>query len=120
MARRVQARAEDIYKDKLDRHLSVEERHESLVMEIHKETAQTLGRAAAKVEAAIEEITPIVAALETAPEEERPALEEAYEAARQRAERARLDLRITREAIGLLDNRNLARLYPIPPRRTAL
>ena len=119
MARRVQARGEDVYQDKLDQHLSLEERHESLVMEIHKETAQTLGRAAAKVESAIEEIAGIEKALEVRPRRaERPALEAAFEATRQKAERARLDLRITREAIGLLDNRHLARLYPIPPKRT--
>jgi 4'-phosphopantetheinyl transferase EntD len=115
---RMKARGhESPYLDRLEAHLSLEERHETLEVEIRREVASSLGRAGVKVDYAFLSLEEATAALDAATPDERAERQAAYEAARRAAERALLDLRITREAVGLNDHVSLQRMYPLPPRR---
>ncbi len=107
------------YLDRIEAHLSLEERQESLELEIRRETAASLGRAGVKVDFAMLALEDATLALDEAPAEERDARWAAYTEAHAAASRALLDLKITREAVGLRNHSTLHRMYPIPPRRSA-
>lgn len=106
------------YLDRLEAHLSIEERQESLEIEIRRETAASLGRAGVKVDYAMLALEASTLALDESTdanyETRRAAYLDAYEA----AARALLDLKITREAIGLRNHSTLHRMYNLPPRRS--
>jgi hypothetical protein len=97
--------------------------HESLLAELRAEMAAALGRAGDKVGTALEDL----AAAENALEEPHPDGEanpgvrnarwEAYELRYARAERALWQLRVHREALGLLRHDPLKWLFPLPPKR---
>jgi 2-polyprenyl-6-methoxyphenol hydroxylase-like FAD-dependent oxidoreductase len=91
---------------------------EKLEEEIRKEKAAALGRAGERLEAALEDARALGRALDAeADPERRPARLRQYEAARRRAESARLMLLIQREAIGLRHHRVVDQQFPEPPRR---
>lgn len=104
--------------DRLRAHLSTEEHHDHLQNELHREIAQALGRAEAKVVAAL-----LTLELADRDVDEAPTLQARAEAlvareqCRRNALQARSDYKIHREAVGLRRNRDLDALYPIPPPR---
>lgn len=105
------------YLDRLRSRLTPSERHEALEAEIAQEVAQALGRSEAKVNHALLELELLAREIDAARPEHRPALEARFDLLVERAERARRDLLIHREAVGIRQNAILERLYPIPERR---
>ncbi len=105
------------YLDRLRARIDPGERQESLEAEIASEIAQALGRSEAKVNAALLELELLGRAIDESPAGAREALEARFDALVTHAERARRDLLIHREAVGIRQNQILERLYPIPPRR---
>ena len=91
---------------------------EKLEEEIAREKAAALGRAGERLDAALEEARALGLALdaERDPERRSARLRE-YEAARRRAEFARMMLLVQREAIGLRHHRLVDQQFPEPPRR---
>jgi hypothetical protein len=86
--------------------------------EILREKAAALGRAGERLEHALAETAALGAALDAERDPaRRPALLADYEAARRRADSARLMLIIQREAVGLRQHRDVERQFPDPPRR---
>lgn len=107
---------ESAYLDRLEERISAEEEETRLEVEVRAEIAAALGRTGAKVDMAFLELEVAKKALEAAPPgPEREALGERYQACRSAAEATRLDLRIHREAIGIRRNRDIDRMYPLPP-----
>lgn len=78
--------------------------------ELRGEAAASMGRAADKVAAAL-------AALRAADPGDSPEAIAAFNALRDRALRAKWELRVHREAVGLRSHDALDALYPVPPRR---
>jgi hypothetical protein len=86
--------------------------------EIAGEKAAALGRTGERLEAALAEVAAIEHRLATAREAgPRARLLEEYEAARRRAQTARLALVIHREALGLRTHRVVDQQFPEPPPR---
>lgn len=102
------------YMRRLEAHLSVEERHETLEAEIRQEMASALGRTVTKLDHALLELELAERDLDRAPTDESWAR---YDLAHERAHSARRDLRIHREAIGIRRNPDLHERFPIPARR---
>lgn len=100
--------------ERLKATLDVEAQHRELEAEVHQEMAFALGRTGARLERALEALEAASQAVEAASAEDRGAALATFEAARQIALDARLDLLIHREAIGIGDNRDLDDRYPIP------
>ncbi len=105
--------------ERLRHHLSTEEQHEQLETEMRSEIARALGRAEAKVLAAL-------VALELADDDVKLAGDdavrrsealEAREQRRREALEARTDYKIHREAVGIRRNAQLDQLFPVPPPR---
>jgi hypothetical protein len=90
----------------------------ALEREIVKEIAYSLGRAANKLEAALQQAAHTRSALESAALDpaERQLLRARFGEERAHAERRLRDLMIQREALGFLHHTDLLRLYPLPPR----
>jgi hypothetical protein len=112
---------ESPYLDHLRQRLDVSQAHEQLEVEIVREMAAALGRAEAKVVAALLRLELAGKALDAAegpPARARCAAE--FDARRRDALRARWELAIQREAVGLRRNAILDQLYPIPPAAPAL
>lgn len=92
---------------------------EELEREIVREIAAALGRSAEKVERALSRLETGRRAVDAArDDEERARATAAFEALRAAAVRARHDLLIHREAVGIRRNDALETLYPIPPSLT--
>ena len=92
---------------------------EKLEEEILREKAAALGRAGERLESALEEARELGRALDAERDpERRAALLRLYEAARRRADSARLMLVVQREAIGLRYHRDVDLQFPQPPRRS--
>jgi len=108
---------ESRYLDRLSARVDAEEEVHRLEAEIRAEVASALGRAGAKVDHAFLEMEVARRDVEAAaPPEERAEAIARYNARRDAAEAARLDLRIHREAVGFRRNEDLNRMYPLPPR----
>ncbi len=105
------------YLDRLRSRLDPWERHEALEAEIAQEVAAALGRSEAKVNHALLELEILGREIDASRPGERAELEARFDLLVERAERARRDLLIHREAAGIRQNAILERLYPIPPRR---
>ena len=87
---------------------------QTLEQEILTEMAAALSRAAAKVDAALLRLEVTGKALDAAPE---PALRQRFNTEREAALRARWELKVHREALGMYDNSEINTHYPVPPRR---
>jgi hypothetical protein len=87
---------------------------DELAVELMAERAAALGRAEAKIEVALLELQVIAHDLDAGAPSSRVA---DFNRVRQAAERARWELQVHREALGLRRNDILRELYPIPPRR---
>ncbi len=108
---------ESPYLDRLRQRLDVEQAHHALEQEIIAEMASALGRAEDKVNAALLRMELAAAAVATAADETQRRLRRlAFNARRDEALRARWELVIQRESVGLRRNDVLEALYPIPPR----
>ncbi len=91
---------------------------EKIETEILAEKASALGRAGERLEDALREAWALLARLDAAPPgDERRTLLARYQAARDRAARARLMLLIQREAVGLRHHRLVDQEFPEPPPR---
>lgn len=106
---------ESPYLDRLRRRLDVSQGRDSLETEIIREMAAALGRAEDKVNAALLELELAGRALATAVAGERRRCAASFNARRATALRARWELLIHREALGMRRNDVLEQLYPIPP-----
>jgi len=93
--------------------------HESLLAELREEMAAALGRAGDKVTRALEDLAEAEHTLDAPPAGGEADLHqwEVYEACYARAERALWQLRVHREALGLLRHDPLQWLFPLPPKR---
>ena len=100
------------------RRARLEAGYQGLLHDLNRERAGALGRAGRKVTLALAALAQAEAALD-APEDERsPATRwQAYAEAYAAAEHALWELRITREAAGLREHRDVLAAYPLPPRR---
>lgn len=108
---------ESPYLDRLRARHDVAAAQEELEREIIHEMAQALGRAGEKVDVALLRLDLAGKALAAATDPgERARLAAAFNALRDAALTARLELRIHREAVGIRRNDALDREYPIPPR----
>lgn len=108
---------ESPYLDRLRARHDVAAAQEELEKEIIHEMAQALGRAGEKVDVALLRLDLAGKALAAATDPgERARLAAAFNALRDAALTARLELRIHREAVGIRRNDALDREYPIPPR----
>lgn len=106
------------YLDRLRSRLDVEQAQATLEQEIVAEIAAALGRTAAKLDHALLRLELAGRELDAAVEPEaRVACAARFEEFRQEALRARHELLIHREAVGIRRNDVLETLYPIPPRR---
>lgn len=88
----------------------------ALEAEIRSEQAAAYGRAGRKVEAALVALGLATDALLTASDAEIAAARRAWREVRDEAERARWELLVHREALGLLRQGDVEEQYPIPPR----
>jgi len=108
------------YLDRLRTRLDVEAAQEELEKEIVREMAAALGRSGEKVDVALLRLElagrDLAAATDLA---ERARLTVRFNALRAEALKARHELRIHREAVGIRRNDMLDREYPIPPRARA-
>lgn len=97
--------------------------HQSIELEIVQEMASALGRAEDKVNVALLKLEVVAKKLAEA-ESLRPRPPEwgewiaEFNARREEALKAREELVIHREALGMYNNSMLPSLYPIPPKRT--
>jgi hypothetical protein len=106
------------YLDRLRQRLDVEQAHATLEREIVQEIAAALGRTAAKLDYALLRLELSARELDAAvTDEERAIRAEVVEARRTDALRARHELLIHREAVGIRRNEILEQVYPIPPSR---
>ena len=85
--------------------------------EIRREKAAALGRAGERLEEALREVSALGRGLDAATGATRESVFAAYEAARRRAEHARLALVIQREAAGIRRHAVVDQQFPAPPRR---
>ena len=109
---------ESPYLDRLRARVDVGLAFESLEKEIAREMASALGRAGEKVDHALLRLELAGREVDAAHEgAERRKRIEVYNQLRREALRARHELQIHREAIGIRRNRILEQVYPIPPRR---
>ena len=108
------------YLDRLRTRRDVEAAQEELEKEIVREMAAALGRSGEKVDVALLRLElagrDLAAATDLA---ERARLTVRFNALRAEALKARHELRIHREAVGIRRNDMLDREYPIPPRARA-
>jgi len=105
------------YLDRLRQRLDVEQAHATLEQEIVQEIAAALGRTAAKLDYALLRLEIAARDLDAAPADDTAAGTARFNALRDEALRARHELLIHREAVGIRRNDLLEQLYPIPPRR---
>jgi hypothetical protein len=106
------------YLDRLRQRLDVEQAHATLEREIVQEIAAALGRTASKLDHALLELELAGKDLDAAvTPDERAACAARFDALRAHALRARHELLIHREAVGIRRNDVLEQLYPVPPRR---
>ncbi len=106
------------YLDRLRQRLDVEQAQATLEQEIVQEIAGALGRTAAKLDHALLLLELAARDLDAAADDgERAACAARFEARRADALRARHELVIHREAVGIRRNDVLEQLYPVPPRR---
>lgn len=107
------------YLERLRGRLDPEAALADLQAEIVREQAAALGRAEDKVNLALLELDVLGRRLDVLDPSDpaRPALLLAFAGGRVRAERARWELQVHREALGLRQNGILGELYPIPPGR---
>ena len=89
----------------------------TLEQEIVQEIAAALGRTAAKLDYALLRLELAARDLDAAAGDEVAACAARFDALREEALRARHELLIHREAVGIRRNDVLEQLYPIPPRR---
>lgn len=109
------------YLARVEARLSLEQRVENLQVELMQEMANALGRVELRVNMALAELDLQRAKYDRAlargaPEAERNALIEAFNAQRELARARVRELLIQREAMGFRRNQILNELYPIPPR----
>jgi hypothetical protein len=107
---------ESPYLDRLKARVDVAQAQSSLEKEIVAEMAAALGRAEDKLNAALLRLELAGRDLEAAPPEERSRHAIVFNARRADALRARWELVIQRESVGILRNDVIERMYPIPPR----
>lgn len=107
---------ESPYLNRLRRRVDVETAQEQLEKEIMREIALALGRSGEKVDVALLRLELAAKDVATATDAERAPLVERFNALRADALKARHDLRIHREAVGIRRNEGLDVMYPIPPR----
>jgi hypothetical protein len=108
---------ESPYLDRLRQRLDVVQSPTALEVEIIEEMARALGRAEDKLLAALLRLEVAGRALtESSDPGERSGRALAFNEAREHALRARWELVIQREAVGIRRNDIVERLYPIPPR----
>ncbi|MEL6344223.1 MAG: hypothetical protein AAFV53_13975 [Myxococcota bacterium] len=109
---------ESPYLNRLRARLDVTMGHGSLEQEILSEMAAALGRAGEKVDYNLLrlELADEAIAKASSPVERRRKIQ-AYNKIREDALRARWELKVHREALGFVRNRQLEELYPVPPRR---
>lgn len=110
------AGCESPYLERLRARHDVAAAQEQLEKEIVREMAEALGRAGEKVDVALLRLDLAGRTLAAADPAERDRLVDAYNARRDEALRARHELRIHREAVGIRRNEMLDREYPIPPK----
>jgi hypothetical protein len=111
---------ESPYLDRLRQRLDTTASHESLEREIVAEMAAALGRAEDKLNAALLRLELAAKALAAADRaDERSDAARVFDARRDAALRARWELVVQREAVGIRRNEIVERLYPIPPRPSA-
>ena len=109
---------ESPYLERLRRKIDIELTVDELEREIVREMATALGRAGEKVDWALLRLDVLDREVARSNEPvERRRLIEQWNRMREEAIRARHELRIHREAVGMRRNRELEILYPIPPRR---
>jgi hypothetical protein len=104
---------DSVHADRLRKRVHSVYGHGDLYAEMVEEMASALGRTASRVDAAILECE--IQARQAGQSPGDSAAVAAYEAAREKARRARRDLFIHREALGLFDHRPVEQAYPIPP-----
>jgi predicted DNA binding CopG/RHH family protein len=109
------------YLARVEARLSLEQRVENLQVELMQEMANALGRVELRVNMALAELDLQRAKYDRAlargaPEAERNALIEVFNAQRELARARVRELLIQREAMGFRRNQILNELYPIPPR----
>lgn len=110
------------YMDRLQRRLNVATGRSSLEAEILSEMAASLGRAEDKINLALLDLETLGAQLDLAERSgvfptDHDATLARFNQRREDALLAREYLLIQREAIGLRQNDQLPRIYPVPPRR---
>jgi len=106
------------YLDRLRSRIDIAQERQSLERELVQEIAQALGRAEDKINLALLQLDILDAEIEIEKDASRcRALVEEYNRQREVARRALRDLTIHREALGMYRNRQLAEIYPIPPRK---
>jgi hypothetical protein len=105
------------YLDRLRQRLDVEQAHATLEQEIVQEIAAALGRTAAKLDYALLRLELAARDVDAASSDDAAARTERFNALRDDALRARHELLIHREAVGIRRNDVLEQVYPIPPRR---
>ena len=105
------------YLDRLKRRVDAELATEELEKEIVREIAGALGRAGEKVDYVFLRLELLGRKIDGATGERRRRWIKEWNGLRDDAIRARQELRIHREAIGIRRNGALERLYPIPSRR---
>lgn len=105
------------YLDRLRQRLDVEQAHATLEQEIVQEIAAALGRTATKLDYALLRLELAERDLRAATSDDVAACAARFDALREEALRARHELLIHREAVGIRRNDVLEQLYPIPPRR---
>jgi len=108
---------ESPYLDRLRRRVDTTASQETLEQEIVAEMAAALGRAEDKLNAALLQLELAAGALAAASDaDDREDAARVVDARREDALRARWELVIQREAVGIRRNDILEQLYPIPPR----
>lgn len=108
---------ESPYLDRLRARYDVAAAQEELEKEIMREMAAALGRSGEKVDVALLRLELAGRALAAArDDDERTRLVAAFNARRDEALKARHELRIHREAVGIRRNDTLDTEYPIPPK----
>jgi hypothetical protein len=108
---------ESIYLDRLRRRLDVAQAQASLEKEIIGEMAAALGRAEDKLNTSLLRLEIAARALDDADPSDREHRAAVYDARHAEAMRARWELVIHREAVGIWRNDLIEQLYPIPPPR---
>jgi hypothetical protein len=108
---------ESPYLERLRARHDVAAAQEQLEKEIIREMAQALGRSGEKVDVALLRLDLAGRAVAAATsDDERAGAVARFNALREDALRARHELRIHREAVGIRRNESLDTTYPIPPR----